>query len=272
MHRLLLYALAAMNGGPFSSDQVVQEDCISPLPDALRRSLMAVHASGRSKHSASPWRPEMDAFVLLRHVRDGISLPKVAEQWPFESATKRSKDAIKWRWKKVLKRLDALDDLRLICGSCDERDEPETQLNSTEVSLQPWVEDALVNLHARKNVPMNSNFTPWTIEEDRLLLHSYQSGAKITDIRVSSRSAEAIKLQLRRLQNVTPLVRDAHHKSRCDPEAPFQYLQHDIWTPSDSTLALPPCAQIDWIRGVAKVPPLPCSLARARDHSAISND
>ena len=72
MHRLLLYALAAMN------DPVVQEDYISPLPDALRRSLMAVHASGRSKHSASPWRPEMDAFVLLRHVRDGISLPKVA--------------------------------------------------------------------------------------------------------------------------------------------------------------------------------------------------
>ena len=55
----------------------------------------------------------------------------------------------------------------------------ETQLNSTEVSLQPWVEDALVNLHARKKVPMNSNFTPWTIEEDRLLLHSYQNGAKI---------------------------------------------------------------------------------------------
>mmetsp|Transcript_17107 Transcript_17107/g.55704 ORF Transcript_17107/g.55704 Transcript_17107/m.55704 type:complete len:212 (+) Transcript_17107:211-846(+) len=163
-----------------------------------------------------------------------------------------------------------LDDLRLICGSCDEREEAETQ--NTEASLQPWVEDALVKLHARKNVSMNSNYTPWTLEEDRLLLHSYQSGAKITDIRVSSRSAEAIKLQLRRLQNVTPLVRDAHHKSRCDPEAPFQYLQHDIWTPSDSTLALPPCAQIDWIRGVAKVPPLPCSLARARDHSAISND
>ena len=271
MHRLLLYALAAMNGGPFSSDPVVQEDYISPLPGALRRSLMAVHASGRSKHSAVPWRPEMDAFVLLRHVRDGISLPKVAEQWPFESATKRSKDAIKWRWKKVLKRLDALDDLRLICGSCDEREEAETQMN-TEASLQPWVEDALVKLHARKNVSMNSNYTPWTIEEDRLLLHSYQSGAKITDIRVSSRSAEAIKLQLRRLQNVTPLVRDAHYKSRCDPEAPFQYLQHDIWTPIDSTLALPPCAQIDWIRGVAKVPPLPCSPARARDHSAISND
>ncbi|EOD07289.1 hypothetical protein EMIHUDRAFT_198698 [Emiliania huxleyi CCMP1516] len=58
----------------------------------------------------------------------------------------------------------------------------ETQLHSTEASLQPWVEDALVKLHARKN-----------------------SGAKITEIRVSSRSAEAIKLQLRRLQNVTPL-------------------------------------------------------------------
>ena len=72
MHRLLLYALAAMNGGPFSTDPVVQEDYISPLPDALRRSLMAVHSTRRSKHSASPWRPEMDAFVLLRHVRDKI--------------------------------------------------------------------------------------------------------------------------------------------------------------------------------------------------------
>ena len=190
MHRLLLYALAAMNGGPFSSDQVVQEDYISPLPDALRRSLMAVHASGRSKHSAVPWRPEMDAFVLLRHVRDGISLPKVAEQWPFESATKRSKDAIKWRWKKVLKRLDAL---RLICGSCDEREEAETQLNSTEVSLQvqPWVEDQ-------------------------------------RDTRRCPQSNKSIECQLRRLQNVTPLVRDAHHKSRCDPEAPYQDLQNDI--------------------------------------------
>ena len=54
----------------------------------------------------------------------------------------------------------------------DERDEAETQL-STEISLQPWVEDALVQLHARKNVPVNSKFTPWTLEEDRLLLNSY---------------------------------------------------------------------------------------------------
>ena len=101
MHRLLLYALAAMNGGPFSSDPVVQVDYLSPLPDALRRSLMAMHSTRPSKHSATPWRPEMDAFVLLCHVRDGISLPKVAEQWPFESATKRGKDAIKCRWKNV---------------------------------------------------------------------------------------------------------------------------------------------------------------------------
>ena len=91
MHRLLFYALAAMNGGPFSSDPVVQEDYISPLPDALRCSLMAVHASGRSKHSASPWRPEMDAYVLLRHVRDKISLPKVAQQWPFPPPAKKSR-------------------------------------------------------------------------------------------------------------------------------------------------------------------------------------
>ena len=41
---------------------------------------------------------------------------------------------------------------------------------ATETSLQPWVEDALVKLHARNNVSMNSNYTPWTIEEDRLLL------------------------------------------------------------------------------------------------------
>ena len=51
-----------------------------------------MHSTRPSKHSATPWRPEMDAFVLLCHVRDGISLPKVAEQWPFESATKRSKE------------------------------------------------------------------------------------------------------------------------------------------------------------------------------------
>ena len=272
MHRLLLYALAAMNGGPFSSDPVVQEDYISPLPDALRCSLMAVHASGRSKHSASPWRPEMDAYVLLRHVRDKISLPKVAQQWPFPPPAKKSR-AVQLRWHNVLKGLAGIDELSLLmCGRCEEQEMSETQLNSTEISLQPWVEDALVQLHARKTLPMNSAFTPWTIEEDRLLLHTYQSGAKINEIRVGVRSYKSIQHQLRRLQNVTPLVRDAHHKSRCDPEAPFQYLQHDIWTPIDSTLALPPCAQIDWIRGVAKVPPLPCSPARARDHSAISND
>ena len=84
----------------------------------------------------------------------------------------------------------------------------ETQLHSTEISLQPWVEDALVQLHARKTLPMNSAFTPWTIEEDRLLLHTYQSGAKINEIRVGVRSYKSIKHQLRRLQNVTPLVRD----------------------------------------------------------------
>ena len=74
-----------------------------------------------------------------------------------------------------------------------------------------------MQLHARKTLPMNSAFTPWTIEEDRLLLHTYQSGAKINEIRVGVRSYKSIKHQLRRLQNVTPLVRDAHHKSVCDP-------------------------------------------------------
>ena len=109
------------------------------------------------------------------------------------------------------------------------------------------------------------------IEEDRL-----QRSAKINEIRVGVRSYKSIigikSTSCTDYRNVMPLVRDAHHKSRCDPEAPFQYLQHDIWTPIDSTLALPPCAQIDWIRGVAKVSPLPCSPARARDHSANSND
>ena len=143
MHRLLLYALAAMNGGPFSSDPVVQEDYISPLPDALRCSLMAVHASGRSKHSASPWRPEMDAYVLLRHVRDKISLPKVAQQWPFPPPAKKSR-AVQLRWHNVLKGLAGIDELSLLmCGRCEEQEMSETQLKSTEASLQPSVEDAL---------------------------------------------------------------------------------------------------------------------------------
>ena len=67
-----------------------------------------------------------------------------------------------------------------------------------------------MQLHARKNVPVNSKFTPWTLQEDRLLLHTYQSGAKINEIRVGARSYKSIECQLRRLQNVTPLVRDAH--------------------------------------------------------------
>ena len=66
-------------------------------------------------------------------------MPKVAEQWPFESATKRGKDAIKWRWTNVLKKLDALDNLRLICGSCDERDEAETQLTCESIFGPPEV-------------------------------------------------------------------------------------------------------------------------------------
>ena len=57
-----------MNGGPFTTDPVVQEDYMSPLPDALRRSLMAVHATSASQpqngHSASLWRPEMDLCSL----------------------------------------------------------------------------------------------------------------------------------------------------------------------------------------------------------------
>ena len=47
MHRLLLYALAAMNGGNFSSDTVVQEDYIAPLPEML-----CVAASWPSTHPA----------------------------------------------------------------------------------------------------------------------------------------------------------------------------------------------------------------------------
>ena len=104
--------------------------------------------------------PEMDAYVLLRHVRDKISLPKVAQQWPFPPPAKKSR-AVQLRWHNVLKGLAGIDELSLLmCGRCEEQEMSETQLNSTEVSLQPWVEDALVNLHARKNVPMNSNFTP----------------------------------------------------------------------------------------------------------------
>ena len=153
MHRLLLYALAAMNGGPFSSDPVVQEDYISPLPDALRCSLMAVHASGRSKHSASPWRPEMDAYVLLRHVRDKISLPKVAQQWPFPPPAKKSR-AVQLRWHNVLKGLAGIDELSLLmCGRCEEQEMSETQLKSTEASLQPWVEDALCSCTREKPSP-----------------------------------------------------------------------------------------------------------------------
>ena len=46
MDRLLLYALAAMNGGPFSSDPVVQEDYIDLFP------MLCVAASWPSTHPA----------------------------------------------------------------------------------------------------------------------------------------------------------------------------------------------------------------------------
>ena len=115
-----------MNGGPFTTDPVVQEDYMSPLPDALRRSLMAVHATSapqpQNGHSASLWRPEMDAYVLLRHVRDKISLPKVAQQWPFPPPA-RTACAIQNRWHNVLKGLAGLDELcSLPCGMCEEQE------------------------------------------------------------------------------------------------------------------------------------------------------
>ena len=50
-----------------------------------RCSLMAVHSTRRSKHSVSPWRPEMDAYVLLRFT-------------PFPPPPAKKSRAIQLRW------------------------------------------------------------------------------------------------------------------------------------------------------------------------------
>ena len=42
-----------------------------------RCSLMAVHSTRRSKHSVSPWRPEMDAYVLLRRFHHHLQKSRV---------------------------------------------------------------------------------------------------------------------------------------------------------------------------------------------------
>ena len=87
----------------------------------------------------------------------------------------------------------------------------ETQLKSTEASLQPWVEDALVKLHKRKTVSMNSSYTPWTIEEDRLLLRlQMQAGGPAG----ASESAAAPSRPLH-IGRVLPSVRSTSSWTAC---------------------------------------------------------
>ena len=141
MHRLLLYALAAMNGGPFSTDPVVQEDYISPLPDALRRSLMAVHSTRRSKHSAQrqPVATRDGRFCaitpcprqnIIAQGGRAVAVSTTCKKAACSSASMARCAPRPRRYRRAI---------LLMCGMCEDQQMGETQLHSTEASLQPSV-------------------------------------------------------------------------------------------------------------------------------------
>lgn len=102
MHVLCIVVLAVLSMAAATS--------LTALPKGLRNEVLQKHAQGKAKHAATgqPWSAEMDAWVILRHKRDGVPLAQLAREAP-AVAEGRKKDAIQSRWKDYLKKLPSLE-------------------------------------------------------------------------------------------------------------------------------------------------------------------
>ena len=158
---------------------------LATLPTVLRDALQTQHSRGTDKHAAGvPWSAEMDAWVLVRHIHDGVPLAKLADEGPAIAAG-RTVEAIKTRWKRRLANLPGLEALRDA-----ESERPSAAAATVKAStLPPWLYERLVRRHAGKQPTKSAEARgkAWNFDEDLQILECHHAGAKLSDLHFAER-------------------------------------------------------------------------------------
>ena len=248
---------------------------VNQLPPFLREELMAKHVKDEHPVGGAgnkSFTPNMDARVLLEHVGHGVPLTQIL-------FVDRNKRAAGRRWQDHLKRLHNLDELRALrpslhataknaCntdGAASDCEQPGSvdpqkvvllrdQLAAMQLQHVPQhVQVRLVNLHAA-NRDEATHKKPWLINQDGQLLEDHLGGEAAVDIVIDGRSDGAVKRRLRTLRRRLSFTRNALPHINCDAEAPYLNLKSGEWTAITPDRAIPPQAEVDWLKGVARVP------------------
>ena len=256
------------------------------LPPLLRQELEDLHfpPEGKKKKrggaGANSFTLNMDARVLLEHVEDGVPLAQI--RWP-----DRKQRAARTRWQDHLSSLQNLNELRerrptmpadagnacnasaTTAEDCGSDNPSGGQLDSVDggtvqtlrdelesLRLQhvpQHVQDGLIGMHARSRNEAAAK-KPWSITQDGQLLDDYLGGEEAVDIIVHGRKYGAVKRRLHTLRHRLSASRCAFHRIKCDAEAPYLHLKYDEWTAITPDHAIPPQAEVDWLKGVARAP------------------
>ena len=222
---------------------------VSVLPEVLRDALQKLHDRGTARHAPGvpPWSAEMDAWVLLRHVRDSVALAQLAKEGRAMDDG-RTAEGIKIRWKRHLKDLPGIDTLR---NTKVAKSSSAIAAAAEASTLPSWIYDQLAARHADKQPTKSAK--AWSFDEDHQILECHLAG-NLAELELTGRNAKDISREYRRLRSGLRFIRCPFPLALTNPEAPYQYLHYDKWSRIDPNRALPPDAHIDWQLGVAKVP------------------
>ena len=239
-------------------DSSTDVSAVQQLPVLWQEGLEKHHAQLPCRGRAladDAWSVEDHAQILLQYMRPGAKrfLKDVR-------IVNRSADAIKWQWTKVLSKIVTAapahvtwPESALPPAAAPDYGAMRSRLDACSYELRHEVHEGLVCLHAE--APPNSRAkAPWQIEEDGLLLAEHAANKSLRDINLALRSQHAIRQRFCRLRKKLPVITCAFYHARCDPEAPYQPLDYDIWEPVNASGAIPPDAQIDWFKGVMRAP------------------
>ena len=253
------------------------------LPPLLREELEQKHRKADDDPGGAgekSFTRNMDARVLLEHVILGQPLTQI----PFAGRTKR---AASTRWQYHLKRLNTLNELRtqratlraVAEKACrvdasavydsERADADGDQPGSVDAAKMVFYQDkldAMQLLHVPHHVQLRlvkmhatarqeaERKRPWLITQDGELLEYHLGGEATIDIVIDGRSDGAVKRRLRTLRSRLSFTRNALPHIKCDAEAPYLHLNYSKWTTITADCAIPPQAEVDWLKGVARAP------------------
>ena len=166
---------------------------LDALPEDLRTELLKNHARGTQKHDGTgqPWSAEMDAWVILRHKRDGITFKNLAAEGP-AVADGRNKAAINSRWTRHLQKLPGIE--TLLAAVKPQAVASSAAAHKAASTLPSWLYDGLVHRHASKQNAKCTDGTPWSFEEDHQILEWHLAGKQLSALQLTGRKGMATGL------------------------------------------------------------------------------